>query len=116
MGRTRADTFLIVDSDSEEDIKPNEDDLLMIDNGPIFEDEGFNYRSVQNYLNHEDDDSDEENILENLPSTRRKSNILPKVSEKQLAIARKISRKRQRERTMQLQRKRSQKRAKILFS
>ena len=116
MGRTRADTFLIVDSDSEEDIKPNEDDLLMIDNGPIFEDEGFNYRSVQNYLNHEDDDSDEENILENLPSTRRKSNISAKAPEKQLAIARKISRKRQRERKMQLQRKKSQKRARILFS
>ena len=116
MGRTRADTFLIVDSDSEEDLKPTEDDLLMIDNGPISDDENFNYRSVQNYLNHEDDDSDEDHLLENLSSTRRKSKILPKAPEKQLTIATKISRKRQRERKIKLQRKKSQKRAKILFS
>ena len=118
MGRTRADTFLIVDSDSdqEEDIKPNAEDLLMIDNEPISDDDDFNYRSVQNYLNHVDDDSDEENLMKYLPSTRAESEILPKAPEKESISGRKIARKRQRERKMQLQRKKSQKRAKILFS
>ena len=116
MGRTRANTFLIVDSEEEEDIKPTAEDILLINNEPISDDDDFNYRSVQNYLNHEDDDSDEANLIENLPSTRRKSKIWPKAPEKELTTARKISRKRQRERKIQLQRKKSQKRAKILFS
>ena len=116
MGRTRANTFLIEDSEEEEDIKPTAEDLYMIDNGPISEDDDFNYRSVQNYLNHVDEDSDEENLMKILPSTRTKSNTLPNSLEKQSTSGRKISRKRQREREMQLQRKKSQKRAKILFS
>ena len=86
----------------------------MIDNEPISDDD-FNYRSVQNYLNHEDDDSDED-FIKNLPSIRRKSEILPKAPEKQSTLERKMTRKRQRERKIQLQRKKSQKRAKILFS
>ena len=116
MGRTKKGSFVIVDSDSEEEILPTPMDLQMIDDEKTDEPNHFDHLSLhQSHLN-DDDLENTENLEWLMPSLRKSPKISDPCKKAKTSSKPASMRKRQRERKLRLQRMKAAKKAKILFS
>ena len=114
MGRTKKGSFVIADSESEEEMEPTPMDLEMIDD-ETDDSPHFDHLSLHQSLQNDDDLERNENLEWLLPSLR-KSPIISDTSEKIKSTSKPTTlRKRKRERKLRLKRIKAAKKAKILF-